>query len=629
MVLVAAVIPLVVVLGMITGLRRPAHWAAVAGVGAAVLLIGWRPEFALPRSALGTGAAGAGLLVLNAAAVMLPGVYLSQVLTRRGVHESLREWVRGLPLSGPAKVALVVAGIAPMVEALTGFGVSLLVTVPVLLALAPPATALRQAMLGMNIMPWGTLGLATVIGATLTDLPLPTLGTATAVTSALVFPLVTVWAALLARPDHRLRTTVQAAGAGGLLALTLLACNHLGVVSPAGVLAGLFTTTVGLLLCAARRPSGAVRTPEATGEATAAGTAGRNRAHPRRTTSSRDMEARWTLRATHPTARDGVWNAGVSRFARGGTGRGAGNRSASRFPGSATGGGGEGGCASRCSRAVAVGGADRGWLRRFSRSAGTGGGVIPRRGGMARGVGVGVGAGERRPAFGLGDGSVRPGRLVPPGAVLYAYGLVLGGIATSRAATAVGVPSVALHAGGASFALLASPGLPLLVAALVLDRGRVRWAEVRAALVRVGRPLLALTGFVVLGRLMVDSGMIERVGGAVAAAPPLVIALAAPALGMLGGFVTGSNVGGNVLTMPLQQQLAPSGLDVWFAAVQNSGAGHAVFTSLPMIMLILAVAGDRASGAGVSENTLLRFGLRVALAIYAALAAMTVALSLV
>ncbi|MBF6182347.1 L-lactate permease [Nocardia otitidiscaviarum] len=627
MVLVAAVIPLVVVLGMITGLRRPAHWAAVAGAGAAVLLIGWRPEFALPRAALGTGAAGAGLLVLNAAAVMLPGVYLSQVLTRRGVHGSLQEWVRGLPLSGPAKVALVVAGIAPTVEALTGFGVSLLVTVPVLLALAPPATALRQAMLGMNIMPWGTLGLATVIGAALTDLPLPTLGTATAVTSALVFPLVTVWAALLARPEHRLRTTVQAAGAGGLLALTLLICNHLGVVSPAGVLAGLFTTAVGLLLCAARRPSEAAPTAEATGEATAAGTAGRNRAHPRQKTGSRDMKARRTLPAAHPTARDGVWNAGVSRFARGGTGRGAPNRSASSFSGGATGGGGEGGCASRSSRAVAVGDADRGWLRRFSRGAGTGGGVIPRRGGMARGGGVG--AGERRPAFGLGDGSVRPGRLVPPGTVLYAYGLVLGGIATLRAATAVGVPSVALHAGGASFALLASPGLPLLVAALVLDRGRVRWAEVRAALVRVGRPLLALTGFVVLGRLMVDSGMIERVGGAVAAAPPLVIALAAPALGMLGGFVTGSNVGGNVLTMPLQQQLAPSGLDVWFAAVQNSGAGHAVFTSLPMIMLILAVAGDRASGAGVSENTLLRFGLRVALAIYAALAATTVALSLV
>lgn len=483
MVWAIAVSPLVLVLGMITGLRRPAHWAALAGAAMAAVLIWWLPDFTLSGGALTAAAGGTGLLVLNAAAVMLPGVYLSQVLTRREVHRSLQEWVRGLPLPGPAKVALVVAGIAPTVEALTGFGVSLLVTVPVLLALTPPASALRQAMLGMNIMPWGTLGLATVIGAALTGTDTAVLGTATAVTSSLVFPLVTVWAALLARPQHRLRTAVVAAGAGGTLSLGLLVLNRAGVVQPTGVLAGLLTTALGLVLCAVRR------------------------------------------------TRSG---------------------------------------------------------------AGTG------------------------PA----------GRLFPPRAVLHAYGLVLGGIVVTRAAAALGVPSLELHAGNASFALLSSPGLPLLAAALLLDRGRPHGPDARAALIRAGRPLLALTGFVALGRLMADSGMIGEVGAAVAAAPPLVTALASPALGMLSGFITGSNVGGNALMMPLQERLAPhgAGLDVWFAALQNSAAGHAVFTSLPMIMLILAVAGNSAKSAGVVEHGLLRFGLRVAAAVYAALAATAVAL---
>ncbi|MEV5239494.1 L-lactate permease [Streptomyces cinnamoneus] len=476
MVWAIAVSPLVMVLGMITGLRRPAHWAAIAGAALAAVLIWWLPDFTLPGDELATGAGGAGLLVLNAAAVMLPGVYLSQVLTRREVHRSLQEWVRGLPLPGPAKIALVVAGIAPTVESLTGFGVSLLVTVPVLLALAPAPTALRQAMLGMNIMPWGTLGLATVIGATLTGTGASALGTATAVTSGLIFPLVTVWAALLARPQRRFRTAAVAAAAGGTLSLGLLALNRAGVVQPAGVMAGLLTTGIGLALCAARR----------------------------------------------------------------------------------------------------------------SRSGGA------------------------EPA----------GRLLPPRAVLHAYGLVLGGIALTRAATAAGVPALALHAGNASFALLTSPGLPLLAAALLLDRGRPNGPDARAALARAGRPLLALTGFVVLGRLMADSGMIGELGSAVAGAPPLVIALAAPALGMLSGFITGSNVGGNAMMMPLQERLAPSGagLDTWFAALQNSAAGHTVFTSLPMIMLILAVAGDRAKTGATPEHTLLRFGLRVAAAVYAALA---------
>lgn len=498
MVWVMAVSPLVVVVAVIMGWRRPAHWAAAAGAAVAVALIWWRPEFRLPGDELALGAQGAGLLVLNAAAVMLPGVYLSQVLTRREVHRSLSEWVRGLPLPGPAKIALVVAGIAPMVEALTGFGVSLLVTVPVLLALAPPATALRQAMLGMNIMPWGTLGLATVIGAALTGTHTADLGTATAVTSCLVFPLVTGWAALLAHPSpttarggdrsapraparRRFRTAAMAAGAGGALSLGLLALNRAGLVQPAGVLAGLLTTSAGLVCCAVRR----------------------------------------------------------------------------------------------------------------SRSGG-------------------------RPATGL----------LPPRAVRHAYGLVLGGIALTRVATAAGVPPVELRAGGASFALLSSPGLPLLAAALLLDRGRPHGPDARAALARAGRPLLALAGFVALGRLMADSGMIGQLGSAVAGAPPLVTALAAPALGMFSGFVTGSNVGGNALMMPLQEGLAPdgAGLDVWFAALQNSAAGHTVFTSLPMIMLILAVAGDRATAAGVTEHTLLRFGLRVAAAVYAALAATAIVL---
>ncbi|WP_192939086.1 L-lactate permease [Streptomyces cinnamoneus] len=471
--------PLVMVLGMITGLRRPAHWAAVAGAVLAAVLIWWLPDFTLPGDVLTSGAGGAGLLVLNAAAVMLPGVYLSQVLTRREVHRSLREWVRGLPLPGPAKIALVVAGIAPTVEALTGFGVSLLVTVPVLLALAPPPTALRQAMLGMNIMPWGTLGLATVIGAALTGKEVAVLGTATAVTSSLVFPLVTTWAALLARPRRRFRTAAVAAAAGAALSLGLLALNLAGVVQPAGVLAGLLTTGIGLAFCAVRR----------------------------------------------------------SRH-----------------------------------------------------------------------------------------GAEPAGRLLPPRAVLQAYGLVLGGIALTRAATAAGVPSLTLHAGNAGFALLSSPGLPLLAAALLLDRGRPHGPDARAALARAGRPLLALTGFVTLGRLMADSGMIAELGAAVAGAPSLVTALAAPALGMLSGFLTGSNVGGNAMMMPLQERLAPGGdgLDTWFAALQNSAAGHTVFTSLPMIMLILAVAGDRAKSTDVSEHTLLRFGLGVAAAIYTVLAATAV-----
>ncbi|UNO40804.1 L-lactate permease [Streptomyces sp. MST-110588] len=469
MVWAVAVSPLVMVLGLITGLRRPAHWAAAAGTLTAALLVWWLPDFSLSGAEVAAGAGAGGLLVLNAAAVMLPGVYLSQVLTRREVHRSLQEWVRQLPLSRPVKTALVVVGIGPTVESLTGFGVSLLVTVPVLLALAPPATALRQSLLGMNIMPWGTLGLATVVGGSLAGAGTAALGATTAVTSALVFPVLAVGAALLCRPARRLRAAGAAAALGAVLSLALIALNRLGVVEVAGVVAGLCTALLGVLAFAARR--------------------------------------------------------------------------------------------------------DR--------------------------------------------------ALLPPRPVLLAYGTVLGLVALIRVACALGLPDFTWQAGGASFHPLTSPGLPLLLTALILDRGRVHGTDARAALRRVARPLLALTGFVALGQVMARGGMIDALGTAVSGAHPLLLAPAVAALGMLGGFITGSNVGGNALLMQLQAGSAPDAhLELWFAALQNSAAGHAVFTSLPMIMLTLAVAGPAAK---VSEHGLLRFGLRMASLVYAALAVVAVA----
>lgn len=60
-----------------------------------------------------------------------------------------------------------------------------------------------------------------------------------------------------------------------------------------------------------------------------------------------------------------------------------------------------------------------------------------------------------------------------------------------------------------------------------------------------------------------------------------------------------------------------TGAVVSFATVQNSGAGHAVFTSIPIIVLILTTAKDvilLAEGkALIKEHHLLTVGLRAAL----------------
>jgi lactate permease len=100
-------------------------------------------------------------------------------------------------------VIFIVLGLAPLLEAMTGFGVSLIATVPLLMGLFSRQAGMKIALAGMVIMPWGTLGLATVIGGLLTHLPANELGSHSALISAPVFLVlagIALWQAVFAAP---------------------------------------------------------------------------------------------------------------------------------------------------------------------------------------------------------------------------------------------------------------------------------------------------------------------------------------------------------------------------------------------------------------------------------------------
>lgn len=92
-----------------------------------------------------------------------------------------------------------------------------------------------------------------------------------------------------------------------------------------------------------------------------------------------------------------------------------------------------------------------------------------------------------------------------------------------------------------------------------------------------------------------------------------------PLLGALSGYLTGSNVGGNALMMTLQASLTDDkALRLAFSAIQNSAAGHAAFASMPIILLVLAIAGH---GQRAEESDLVRFGLKILLLVVTLLTA--------
>lgn len=80
-----------------------------------------------------------------------------------------------------ALAAGVVVGVAPFFESVTGFGVAVVISAPILLAAG--FTPLRAAVLaswGQCAVPWGALGVGTVIGAHLAGMGFGTLSDASA-----------------------------------------------------------------------------------------------------------------------------------------------------------------------------------------------------------------------------------------------------------------------------------------------------------------------------------------------------------------------------------------------------------------------------------------------------------------
>lgn len=190
--------PFLLVTAMLVVLRRPPVQAAVAGTLLVLLLWLAGAADAWHLGSMVAALKDTAVLFASTAFVIVPGLAFVIVIERLGVNLALSQWVRSLGLGSGDQVVFIVLGLAPLLEAMTGFGVSLIATVPLLLSLFERRVALRIALVGMAIMPWGTLGLASVIGASLAHLDARALSSTSALTSAPVFLLLSGLALYLA-----------------------------------------------------------------------------------------------------------------------------------------------------------------------------------------------------------------------------------------------------------------------------------------------------------------------------------------------------------------------------------------------------------------------------------------------
>ncbi|MDQ2671230.1 MAG: L-lactate permease [Actinomycetota bacterium] len=240
--IVISAMPFVVAAVGLAGLGWPASTAGGASLAVAVLgAVVW-PD--LEATAV-PGALFAGLgTSAQVLYVLFGGLLLYNLLLAGGAVDAVSRFLGGLEPDRVALAAGIVVGVAPFFESVTGFGVAVVISVPILLAAG--FTPLRAAVLaswGQCAVPWGALGVGTVIGAHLAGMGFGTLSDVSAFLSIPLFPVYGVAAVALAGGWMGVRRRVVEAMVLGLVAgvVTLVTSLYL-VPELSGAVGGLAAT---------------------------------------------------------------------------------------------------------------------------------------------------------------------------------------------------------------------------------------------------------------------------------------------------------------------------------------------------------------------------------------------------
>lgn len=237
---------LVTMLGLVLGMRS-LH-AALLGTGAALFAMAL--SFPVPiDSVLALG--GRWLpIVAEVLLIVGGGLLLSEVLRQAGGQAALAKWIHGRSHHGAGMVLLVVHGVTPFAESLTGFGIGVTIGIPLLAHFGLSARKVAVVgLLGLCAVPWGSMGPGTLIAATLSGVSFQDLGVASAIINGAPFMVTGAVAAWLTSvPGQRASAVAYGVISGLLLTGAVTLMNMLFGTAPAGALGALCMIVLHLLL---------------------------------------------------------------------------------------------------------------------------------------------------------------------------------------------------------------------------------------------------------------------------------------------------------------------------------------------------------------------------------------------
>jgi lactate permease len=171
--------------------RWPTVRVGLFTFGYLLLVILLDRAFALPAGTAGMALATGTTTALSILIIIFPALLLYHLQRTTGTLHLLVEQVRVVFADQHLLVLVLVLSLCPLLEALCGFGVSILVVAPVLLLLnIHPTRVLLLCLLGQATVAWGAMGVAITLAAHLTASSAPALGSLVSLLSAPLLLLV-------------------------------------------------------------------------------------------------------------------------------------------------------------------------------------------------------------------------------------------------------------------------------------------------------------------------------------------------------------------------------------------------------------------------------------------------------
>ena len=247
-----ALLPCAVAAVAVLILRLSVPIASILAFATAIAIWGFDVFIPATIEQLTRAAIDAIILELLVGFVIFSGIVFVEGTNRAGSQRGLIRAIETLNLAPPKTVILISVGIGVMMESLTGYGVSMFVTVPLLLQAVSRRRAIFFALIGMSLMSWGALSITALLGAELAGLEPQVLATELLFTSGPVAAALPLFCLAFLR-NVTINDLVYALSAGLVLVSGITASTYLIGIEMAGVGGGLAVIAFSVLFSDGRQ----------------------------------------------------------------------------------------------------------------------------------------------------------------------------------------------------------------------------------------------------------------------------------------------------------------------------------------------------------------------------------------